>query len=484
MEKLQDYLLNIDSNKVRQYVNKIKKNNPQLHRQELAKKIIGRQAFENGLLGAGTGALGLVALPVTLPTDMVKLLRAEGFLFKCVNYIYGIDPDDDSINYLFPLLVSANSQKDFEEDVGDAFETFWGDSEPHDFLKIFLLDSAKKAVIKQFPNTAAKLAVRQFGKGVANYTLKGIPKHLAKIFWRVGGRKFTERAAAKALGKALGKAIPVLGAASGFAMDWYSVKKKGSLAIKFHEEGVISWACSLFTMQQPTITKIADSHSSSDSLIFIHGYLTRDSNSENNRAKWTNKLRSSGWKGSIYHCWWDSSNTVNMVLDAGGDFFLNGKFPTSHFQKYRKISALIGSHFIPEYVSKAIPSGKIVFIGHSLGAISAFNSMKVWHQGLPQLKHIILLGGAMDCNIQSWGQYSRQVCGQVINVYNPSDSVLNVFYKLIHHDQTPCGLAPITSHTQNIVNIDSSQYVKESHLCHSYLDFFLKGLTPNRKNFW
>ncbi|MBP0019264.1 MAG: hypothetical protein J7647_17140 [Cyanobacteria bacterium SBLK] len=136
--------------------------------------------------------MGLVALPVTLPTDIVKLLRAEGFLFKCINYIYGIDPDDDSINYLFPLLVSANSQEDFEEDVGDAFETFWGDSQAHDFLINALKDSARKALIKQFPNTAAKLAVRQFGKNVANYTLKGIPKHLAKIFWRVGDRKFTE----------------------------------------------------------------------------------------------------------------------------------------------------------------------------------------------------------------------------------------------------------------------------------------------------
>ncbi|MBP0019263.1 MAG: DUF726 domain-containing protein [Cyanobacteria bacterium SBLK] len=266
-------------------------------------------------------------------------------------------------------------------------------------------------------------------------------------------------------------------------MDWYAVKKKGSLAIKFHEKGVISWACSLFTMQQPTIDKIADSHGSLDSLIFIHGYLTRDSNSENNRKKWTHQLRSSGWKGSIYHCWWDSSNTVNMGLDSGIDFFLNGKFPTSHFKKYRKISALIGSHVIPEYVSKAISSGKIVLIGHSLGARSVFNSMKVWHQGLPQLKHIILLGGAIEHNMQSWSQYSRKVCGQVINVYNPSDPVLNGFYQLIH-DRLPCGLAPITSHTQNIVNIDSSQYVKESHLCHSYLDFFLQELTQNRKNFW
>ena len=477
VDKFQKLFLSINSEEVREYVERIRKKNAGLSKKELAKKIVHRKALKHGLLGAGTGAFGIVALPATIPVDTIKLLRAEGFLFKCINYVYGIDPDDDSVNYLFPILASTDSQEEFTHDIEDAFETFWGDSSTEEFIIKALKHSAFKAAIKQVPDIAAQFAVKQLGKSSANIFLKGMPKHLSKIFWRFGGRKFTEKAAAKTVGKA----IPALGAFSGFLMDWGSVQKKGNLAIKFHEKGVISWACSLFTMNQPKLEKIAENQHSSDSLIFIHGYLTSDSNNLINHENWIAKLRTSGWGGSIYHCWWDSSNKTRMAVETLNDFLFNNKLPLQHFKKYRKMSALIGSHFILECLAKVIPnSSTVTFIGHSLGARSLFHVIKEWNRDLPQIKNIVLLGGAVDCTLEGWERCSYKVSGQLVNIINQNDGVLKRFYKLTHKEP-PCGLSPITRNCQNIINLDGSQHIGETHLCHAYLDFFLSDLS---KNFW
>ena len=478
MDDLINVFLSIKSEDVREYVEKIRNKNLGLSKKEIAKKIVDREALNNGFLGAFTGALGLMALPATIPVDTIKLLRTESFLFKCINYVYGIDPDDDSINHLFPILVSTDSKEEFTHDIEDAFETFWGDIDADEFIIQSLKTNALKAAVKQVPDIAAKIAVKQFGKGTANYVFKGMPKHFSKLFWRFGGRKFTERATAKAVGKV----IPVVGAISGFSMDWFSVQKKGDLAIKFHEEGVISWACSLFTMKEPKLEKISDNDTSRDSLIFIHGYLSSDSDHLINRKKWIDKLRSSGWEGSIYHCWWDSSNRPRMARDTFSDFLINNKTSIpSHFKKYRKVSALIGKYFIPEYIGKVISSSsKITFVGHSLGARSLFNVMKVWTVDLPQIKNIVLLGGAIDCGLKDWENYSHKISGQLVNIFNKEDDVLNKLYKIVQKD-IPCGLSPITANAPEIVNLDGSQHIENSHSCHKYLDFFLSSIS---EDFW
>lgn len=56
--------------------------------------------------------------------------------------------------------------------------------------------------------------------------MKGASKFLIKALWKVGGRKVVE----KAVQKSLGKAIPVLGAAIGGSIDWFSTQAVGKLA--------------------------------------------------------------------------------------------------------------------------------------------------------------------------------------------------------------------------------------------------------------
>lgn len=84
---------------------------------------------------------------------------------------------------------------------------------------------------KAAPKYAARVFVKYTGKEAANYVMKGIPKHLAKALWRVGGRKVVERATQRALGKV----VPVIGALTGFMFDWTSTKAVGKLAIQYYE---------------------------------------------------------------------------------------------------------------------------------------------------------------------------------------------------------------------------------------------------------
>jgi hypothetical protein len=83
-ESLVDSILTNDPDKVSNYVDSIRSKNPELTENQIAKKIVGEQSFVNGLLGAGTGAAGLMALPATVPADLVKAWRIQAFTIRCI----------------------------------------------------------------------------------------------------------------------------------------------------------------------------------------------------------------------------------------------------------------------------------------------------------------------------------------------------------------------------------------------------------------
>ncbi len=53
------------------YVAKLRDQNNGISPRDLAKKIVSRKSFKNGLVGSATGIPGVLALPVTIPTDLI-----------------------------------------------------------------------------------------------------------------------------------------------------------------------------------------------------------------------------------------------------------------------------------------------------------------------------------------------------------------------------------------------------------------------------
>ncbi|MDF0554810.1 hypothetical protein [Kamptonema sp. UHCC 0994] len=58
----------------------------------------------------------------------------------------------------------------------------------------------------------------------------------------MGGRKAVE----KSIQKSFGKAIPVIGAAIGGGMDWFTTQAAGKLAIEYYENSVSDWVAEVF----------------------------------------------------------------------------------------------------------------------------------------------------------------------------------------------------------------------------------------------
>jgi hypothetical protein len=228
LESLVDSILTNDPEKVSNYVDSIRSKSPHLTEKQIAKKIVGEQSFVNGLLGAGTGAAGLMALPATVPADLVKAWKIQAFTIRCIAYSYGYTDQNTDLKTDIYLLLSNNSMTALKQMlVQEAAAAAMSTAAAAEAFK----KSVTKEAAKAAPKYAAKVFVRCAGKEAANYTMKGLPKHITKALWKIGGKKVVERS----IQKSLTKVVPVVGAVTGFAFDWVSTKVVGELATEFYE---------------------------------------------------------------------------------------------------------------------------------------------------------------------------------------------------------------------------------------------------------
>lgn len=240
LESLIDWIVSSDSQKVTDYITKLRLNNPQLNNRQIAEKIVNEQSQQNGLLGAITGFGGLVTLPATVPIDLIKSWKIQAFTIRCIACLYGYVPENRDLKTDIFLVLSNGSVVGIKNlVVQEAMNSVSKHS-----LKA--LDSLKHSAIevatKQGTKYAAKAITKYGGKTIVNSTMKGAYKYLVKALWKVGGRKAVE----KAVQKSLGKAIPVLGAVIGGGIDWFSTQAVGKLAIQYYENSVNEWVDEVF----------------------------------------------------------------------------------------------------------------------------------------------------------------------------------------------------------------------------------------------
>lgn len=229
LDSLIDSIITNDPEKVSNHVNSIREKKSQLTTKQIAEKIVGEQSFYNGLFGAGTGAFGLMALPATIPTDLVKAWKIQAFTIRCIAYCYGYTDQTTDLKTDIYLLLSSDSMATLKEIV---YQQAVSAKMQAALAVETMKQSVTREALKAAPKYVAQAVVQVAGKEAANYAMKGIPKHIAKALWSIGGRKVVEGA----IQKSLTKAIPVVGAITGFAFDWTSTKAVGKLAIEYYEK--------------------------------------------------------------------------------------------------------------------------------------------------------------------------------------------------------------------------------------------------------
>lgn len=106
-----------DSATVINYVDNLRKLNPGIGNEQLAKKIIGRKSMKNGLVGAVTGIPGLLLLPVTIPADLVASWRIQAAMVFSIAYVYGNTPENSDLITDFFILLAEDTAKETLKDL-------------------------------------------------------------------------------------------------------------------------------------------------------------------------------------------------------------------------------------------------------------------------------------------------------------------------------------------------------------------------------
>jgi hypothetical protein len=188
-----DCFIQTDPEVVEQYVEKLRSQNPGISNDDLARKIVSRKAFKCGLVGATTGIPGLLALPVTVPADLVASWRIQIVMAVAIARVYGHTAQTTDLKTDIYLILAG--------------------------------DAAKEALKRIGIEVGKEVSKRVVNKVVTRETMKQI--------WKVVGQKIITKAGQKSL-VSFAKMVPLVGAPIGFAFNWPATKIVGNFAIKYY----------------------------------------------------------------------------------------------------------------------------------------------------------------------------------------------------------------------------------------------------------
>lgn len=194
LSQVMDFVVSSDHVKIEAYVDKLIQQNPGISQDALAKKILNRKSFKNGLIGAATGLGGLITLPFTIPADLAFSWRIQATMAFSIAYVYGHTKDTTDLKTDLYLILAGDSAKEALKRIGI---------------------EASKAVTK---------------KAVQKY----ITKEVMQKIWKVIGQKIITKAGQKSLTSFM-KMVPIVGAPVGFTFDWVSTHAVGKVAINYYQ---------------------------------------------------------------------------------------------------------------------------------------------------------------------------------------------------------------------------------------------------------
>jgi hypothetical protein len=175
------------------YVGKLRQQNPNISDIDLAKKIVHRKSFKNGLLGATTGVGGLITLPVTVPANLIITWKMQIYLALTIAYIFGHTGATTDLKTDVYLILAGDSSKEA--------------------LKRFGIEVGKAVTKKAIEKNISRAIVKKIG----NY----FPQ---KIITKAGQKSMTSFV----------KMVPLIGAPIGYGFNYYGTKTLGEMAIKYY----------------------------------------------------------------------------------------------------------------------------------------------------------------------------------------------------------------------------------------------------------
>jgi len=184
--KCVDWMISNASGAIEGYVDKLKAQNPGISDDDLARKIVSRKAFKNGLVGAATGLGGLITLPLAVPVDLIASWRIQIFMAMSIAHVYGLEPESADLRTDVYLILAGDSAKEALKRVGI---------------------EVTKGVTKKAINKYVTLEVM-------------------KRIWKVIPQKIITKAGEKSLTSFM-KMVPLLGAPIGFAFDYAMARTIG-----------------------------------------------------------------------------------------------------------------------------------------------------------------------------------------------------------------------------------------------------------------
>lgn len=188
-----DWVVSTDPAQVKAYVDKLRSQSEGITDDDLAKKIVSRKAFKNGLVGAVAGVPGILMLPATIPADLVASWRIQAFMAISIAYVYGHTAKTTDLKTDIYLILAG--------------------------------ESAKEA-LKRLGIAAGKTITR---KAVEKYVTREV---MVKI-WSVLGRKIITKAGERSLTSFM-RMVPLIGAPIGFGFDWAATRAVGHFAITYY----------------------------------------------------------------------------------------------------------------------------------------------------------------------------------------------------------------------------------------------------------
>lgn len=194
LEKIIDWVISSKPSIIQNYVDKLRSQNSGITNDDLAKKILNRKSFKNGLVGAFTGLGGLPALPIAVPADLIASWKIQAFMAFSIAYVYGHTTDTTDLKTDFYLIMAG--------------------------------DAAKEA-LKRLGIEVSKSVTK---KAIERYVTREI---MVKI-WKVVGQKIITKAGQKSFTSFM-KMVPIAGAPIGFVFDWTSSRIVGNFAIKYYK---------------------------------------------------------------------------------------------------------------------------------------------------------------------------------------------------------------------------------------------------------
>jgi len=209
-------------------------------------------------------------------------------------------------------------------------------------------------------------------------------------------------------------------------------------------------------MKNPYLISIEPSQGLDEALIFIGGYLSEDNSSPEDNSHWWRNIRRSGWKGSIYYLWWDSSRDETVLFQS---VILPVIGSIAHWEKHKRRARKVGKKFLPSMIQD-LSESKVTLAGFSLGSriiYYALRELKEWPKSSQKIDHAILMAGAIRRGSErSWSSITPQLHGYLINIFNENDSVLNTLFELETFARSACGTKPIKEYHPKIININAT----------------------------